>query len=267
VPGPTPQWGLTGGPQRPDREQGVGGASLAPGGPLDAPGLASGAQLARAVRAWTGRPVIPSAVGSHAGAPARADWRMTLRQAARRGAEVVWPFRRPRRRRPIPLVVLWDVSGSMGEYIPLYLPWLAGLARARRQVRVVAFGPTVVDITPLLRDGGPRLKAALRHLSVFGGGTAIGRAVASLLEQGMVRAADAVVIISDGWEGESSERLASALARLRGRARRILWLNPLRATPGYRPVQRGMVVAHRYVDRVAAGANLSDLARLGDEET
>jgi uncharacterized protein with von Willebrand factor type A (vWA) domain len=230
------------------------------------PSMVLAAALRQAVEAWRGRERRVGRRGVRRGPRVEPDWATVRRQAARRGGLVLVAAHRARRRRPVPVVVLWDVSGSMGEYVPLYLPWLRELARRRAHLRVLAFGPAVEDVTALLRRDLGEVADTLRRMSVFGGGTAIGRAVEVMLEADAVRASSLVIIISDGWEGESPERLARALARLRGRARRLMWLNPLRATPGYRPLQRGMMVAARYMDRVAAGASLAELARLGEAE-
>jgi uncharacterized protein with von Willebrand factor type A (vWA) domain len=145
----------------------------------------------------------------------------------------------------------------------LYLPWLAALANRRRDCRVFAFGAEWMEVTARLRRRQAR--EALRDVGVFGGGTAIGRAVEALLEVAPLSGA-LVVIISDGWEGEPVERLRGGLAQVRDRARRMVWVNPLMATPGYEPVQRGIRTALRYVDRMVAGNTYQAIAELGLEE-
>jgi uncharacterized protein len=71
-----------------------------------------------------------------------------------------------------------------------------------------------------------------------------------------------VVIFSDGLERGDPERLAEALRRIRGRARRIIWLNPLLSDPRYQPIARGMAAALPFVDRLAPAHDLESLERL-----
>ena len=250
----------------PDRRQGVGGASLAAGGTLAAPGTPAwpdGLQLA--VASWTARPTVPALHQHRAGRRREVDLAATL-SAARRTAGQVWQVRRRagRRRRP-GLVVLWDVSGSMADQIRYYGLWLAGVVRERPDVAVYAFGADWADVTPLLADTRD-VWGALRQFEEWGGGTAIGQAVAGVVAASVLRPSTRVVVISDGWEAAPPDQLAWALARLKNRCARLVWLNPLMATPGYEPIQRGIRVALRYVDRMTAGATYQDLARVGQAE-
>jgi hypothetical protein len=52
------------------------------------------------------------------------------------------------------------------------------------------------------------------------------------------------------------------MARLHRVAHRIIWVNPLRASPGYAPEARGMAAALPFVDRFVAGHSLAALADL-----
>ena len=56
--------------------------------------------------------------------------------------------------------------------------------------------------------------------------------------------------------------LAGALAALRRRAGRVVWLNPLLGSPGYEPLTRGMQAALPHVDVFAPVHNLESLERL-----
>ena len=48
-----------------------------------------------------------------------------------------------------------------------------------------------------------------------------------------------VVILSDGWDRGDPEVLAEQMARLHRVAHRVVWVNPLKATPGLRAAGRG----------------------------
>jgi uncharacterized protein with von Willebrand factor type A (vWA) domain len=78
-----------------------------------------------------------------------------------------------------------------------------------------------------------------------------------------------VVVVSDGWDRGDPAQLAAEMARLQRTAHRVVWLNPLRARPGYEPLARGMAAALPYVDHFLAGhsvRSLEALATLLEEE-
>ena len=74
-----------------------------------------------------------------------------------------------------------------------------------------------------------------------------------------------VVILSDGWDRGEPEELVEQMARLHRVAYRIVWVNPLKASPGYEPLARGMAAALPFVDEFVEGHSLDsleDLARI-----
>jgi len=74
-----------------------------------------------------------------------------------------------------------------------------------------------------------------------------------------VHARTAVIIASDGYDTGEPGVLGRELRALAGRARRILWINPLRAVPGYTPAARGMREALPHLDVFAPGHDLASL--------
>jgi uncharacterized protein with von Willebrand factor type A (vWA) domain len=52
------------------------------------------------------------------------------------------------------------------------------------------------------------------------------------------------------------------MARLARLAHRIVWVNPLEASPGYEPATRGMLAALPHVNLHVPGHNLASLASL-----
>ena len=71
-----------------------------------------------------------------------------------------------------------------------------------------------------------------------------------------------VVILSDGWDRGDPEALAEQMARLHRVAYRVVWVNPLKAAPGYAPLARGMAAALPYVDAFVEGHSLAALEHL-----
>ena len=79
--------------------------------------------------------------------------------------------------------------------------------------------------------------------------------------RGLARGAD-VVVLSDGWDRGDPDELAEQMQRLARVAHRLIWVNPLKVSPGYAPLARGMAAALPYVDEFVEGHSLDALERL-----
>ena len=73
------------------------------------------------------------------------------------------------------------------------------------------------------------------------------------------------MILSDGYDTGSPERLAEELARLKKRAPKLIWLNPLLGWKNYEPVSRAMAAARPFIDCFAAANTLESLASIETE--
>jgi uncharacterized protein with von Willebrand factor type A (vWA) domain len=121
------------------------------------------------------------------------------------------------------------------------------------------------------RDPDRSLARAAAAVEDWSGGTRIGSALAQLnREHGRRLGRGAVVVVlSDGWDRGDPEQLAAEMARLRRSSHTLVWLNPLKASPDYEPLTRGMVAALPYVDHLLAGnsiRSLEELAKLLEKE-
>ena len=192
-------------------------------------------------------------------------WSKTIRGWTHRG-QTGWPLEwRPVWRQPGRVVILWDVSGSMEPYIPLYLPWVYQWASVRG-AGIFAFGTRINDFTdqmslPFFQVAGILAK----RLDVFGTGTSIGENLLLFLTDWGDRwlsSSTTVIVVSDGWDVGSPEILGQAMVRLRQRIRRLFWIHPLMATPGFEPKTRALKVALRYVDAMFPGEDAMALMRL-----
>jgi uncharacterized protein with von Willebrand factor type A (vWA) domain len=200
----------------------------------------------------------------------RLDFRRTLRRNLSRGAEPVDLVMRERPDRPVNLVVLVDVSGSMERYARVFLSFVRGLLGGPLRVDAYLFHTRLVRVTEAFKDSDPmRAMARLSLLAEgFGGGTRIAACLEAFNDAYAKRALDSrsvVMILSDGYDTDPPERLAPALARLKTRARRLVWLNPLLGWRDYAPVARGMAAALPHVDLFASAHSLDSLAALEPE--
>ena len=73
-----------------------------------------------------------------------------------------------------------------------------------------------------------------------------------------------VVVLSDGWDRGDPVVLGEEMARLRRVAHRIVWVNPLKASPGYAPLARGMAAALPHVDVFVEGHSVASLESLAE---
>lgn len=196
------------------------------------------------------------------------DLRATLRASLRYGGEPIDRRWRRRVEQARPLVFVLDVSGSMEPYARMLLQYVQAAVAARPRVEAFVFGTRLTRVTRELRGRDPdrALERAARAVADWSGGTRIGAALAALnREHGRRLGRGAVVVIlSDGWDRGDPELLAAEMARLRRSAWAIVWLNPLKAQPGYEPLVRGMRAALPYVDHFLAGNSIRSLEELAD---
>ena len=200
----------------------------------------------------------------------RLDLRRTVRRNLGRGGEPVDLVRRRRRDRPVRIVVLLDVSGSMEPYSRFFLQFVKGLAGAWAESDAFLFHTRLVRITETMRDHDPvRAMSRLALLAQgFGGGTRIAGSLAEFNDR-YARAAlnrrSVMIILSDGYDTGDASAMAHEMQRLRRRVRRIVWLNPLLGWRGYEPVARAMAAALPFVDCFAPAHTLEALAAIEGE--
>lgn len=200
----------------------------------------------------------------------RPDLRRTVRAALRSGGEPVRRHHTEPDVRPRRLVLLVDVSGSMEPYARSLVRFVHAAVVGRGRVEVFALGTRLTRITRELasRDPDAALARAAVAVSDWSGGTRLGDGLRRFNDEWGVRgtARGAIVVIcSDGWDRGDPEVLAEQMARLHRVAHRVIWVNPLKASPGYQPLARGMAAALPHVDRFVEGHSLGSLERLAEE--
>jgi len=195
------------------------------------------------------------------------DIRRTLRRSLRTQGEPFERSFRERRSRARPLVLILDISGSMAPYSRALLQFGYAAMAAGRRVEVFCFGTRLTRVTRTLRAKDP--DRAMREIGKlvedWEGGTRIGESLKALLDGWSQRAAlrgAVVVLCSDGLERGDPALLRAQMARLRRLAHRVVWANPLKGSPRYEPLARGMAAALPSVDVFLSGHNLESLETL-----
>lgn len=211
-----------------------------------------------------GRPTRP-ALRMRPARRGRLDARRTLRALLANGGEPVRLRRHRRATRPRGVVLLVDVSGSMGPYADALLRFAHVLTRRAPAVTesfTLGTRMTRVSRQLRLRDPEAALAAAARAVPDYAGGTRLGEGLRAFTDRwgqrGTARRA-VVVVFSDGWERGDPALLAEQVARLSRLAHAVLWVNPHAGGADYRPVQSGIAAVLPHVDRLVAGHSLAAL--------
>lgn len=197
----------------------------------------------------------------------RPDLQATVRASLRAGGEPIerrWRDPGERLRR---LVVLLDISGSMEPYARAMLRFVHAAVSGRQRVEAFAIGTRLTRMTKELnsRDPDTALAAASQRVHDWSGGTRLGDCLRTFNDQwgvrGMARGA-IVVILSDGWDRGNPDLLAEQMQRLHRVSYQTVWVNPLKVTPGYAPLARGMAAALPFVDAFVEGHSLAAMQEL-----
>lgn len=195
----------------------------------------------------------------------RVNLRRSIRASLRTGGELVELSFKQQKPKKTRLVVICDVSGSMDLYSRLLLQFVHALQNSLARVETFVFSTSLERITAHLKNKGyERAIESLSQTRGWSGGTLIGPSLAAFVSgwPSLVDRRTIVIILSDGWDTGEPEHLAASLASLKRRAGRLIWLNPLLASPDYRPLTRGMQAALPHLDLFAPLHNLQSLRAL-----
>jgi uncharacterized protein len=197
----------------------------------------------------------------------RHDQRRTLRGAMRTGGEPIRHRFRRARSRPRRVVLLCDISGSMSAYSRVLLRFMHAGVISGPPLEAFVLGTRLTRVTRELTTKNPdrALVEASGAVRDWSGGTRLGDTIKEFVDRwgqrGMARGS-VVVILSDGWDRGDVDVLAEQMLRLSRLAYKVIWVNPLKAAPGYQPLARGMAAALPYVDEFLSGHNFESLEEL-----
>ena len=196
----------------------------------------------------------------------RVDFRASLRRALRPEGLTELRKREPRKRPP-PLVILCDISGSMARYTRMFLHFMHAITNDRDRVYCFTFGTRLSNVTRSLRnkDVDVALQKASAQVEDWSGGTRIGQTLHEfnnkwsrrVLGQGAV-----VLLITDGLDREGASGLEEEMERLHKSCARLIWLNPLLRYGAYEPKSQGNRAMLPHVDEFRPVHNLESLAGL-----
>ncbi len=195
------------------------------------------------------------------------DLRRTMRASLRTGGDIVEMRRLGRIDKPVPIVALLDISGSMSEYTRLFLHFLHAITDARKRVTVFAFGTRLTNLTRSLRARDPdeALAACSSAVEDWSGGTRIATSLHTfnkLWSRRVLGQGATVLLISDGLERDVDQRLSFEMDRLYRSCRRLVWLNPLLRYGGFEAKAQGIKMMLPHVDEFRPVHNLRSIQGL-----
>ena len=228
--------------------------------------LAEAQRLMQALR-FAGPPRKSLRLTSAKRAGTRHDLRRTVRASISHGGEPMqlhWRKPSDRLRR---IVVLLDISGSMEPYARALLRFIHAAVAGCQRVEAFAFSTRLTRLTKELRSRDPdkAIKRAAEQVPDWSGGTRLGESLRKFNDtwgvRGMARGA-MVIVLSDGWDRGNPELLGEQMQRLQRVSHKLIWVNPLKVTPGYAPLAKGMAAALPFIDEFVEGHSLDAMERL-----
>jgi uncharacterized protein with von Willebrand factor type A (vWA) domain len=197
----------------------------------------------------------------------RLDFRRSIRQSIKYGGEIMELKMKELKSKPLQLILVCDVSGSMDIYCQFFLQFMHGLQNHYPHCETFGFSTRLSHITSLLKRRA--FEQTLRLLSGkvldWAGGTDIGTALNQLRQ----RYSDLFhpnrslfLIFSDGWDRGDTVILDAEMKSLKRRVKRLIWLNPLLGNQNYQPLCKGMSTALPYLDHFLPCHNFSSLRKL-----
>jgi uncharacterized protein with von Willebrand factor type A (vWA) domain len=195
------------------------------------------------------------------------DLRRTMRLNLKYGGDPIELARKRRRIAKSKLVLICDVSGSMDVYSRFLLQFIYAVQHTFANVESFVFSTQLTRVTEYFEreDIYDALRTIAREVLDWSGGTRIGQSLKSfndLYARSMVDKRTVVLVLSDGWDTGEASVLDEQMEELSRRAARVIWLNPLKASPGYQPICKGMSTALPYIDVFASAHNLASLLEL-----
>jgi len=197
------------------------------------------------------------------------DLRRTLRGSVRAGRGWIPLARRRSRERPLEVVILCDISGSMERYARMLLHFAHALTASRAGVHTFLFSTRLTNVTHELRDRDVdrALAAAGAAAPDWSGGTRIGAGLEAfnrLWSRRVLGRGAIVLLVTDGLDREGAEGIGKEAALLRRSCKRLVWLNPLLRYEGFEPKAEGIRALLGHVDDFRPMHDLESLAQLAD---
>ena len=179
-------------------------------------------------------------------------------------------YKKSKPKKPMRIVSILDISGSMKVYSQIFLTFVKGLVGVDQSADVYLFHTRLMRVTEYLKENDTL--NAVNRISLltegFSGGTKIGKSLKefnNIYSKKNVNGRTVVIIISDGYDTGNPKIVSQELEKLKKRNCKIIWLNPLLGWENYEPVASSMKEASPYLDLFAPCSTIEDLENLEKE--
>ena len=179
-------------------------------------------------------------------------------------------YKKSKPKKPMRIVSILDISGSMKVYSQIFLTFVKGLVGVDQSADVYLFHTRLMRVTEYLKENDTL--NAVNRISLltegFSGGTKIGESLKefnNIYSKNNVNGRTVVIIISDGYDTGNPKIVSQELEKLKKRNCKIIWLNPLLGWENYDPVASSMKEASPYLDLFAPCSTIEDLENLEKE--
>ncbi len=191
----------------------------------------------------------------------------TIRKSIQNGGNFFQLVRKNKKVEKFRIVALLDVSGSMDKYSFYLLKFLCILKDHFDNVETFIFSTKMMRITDFLKSKNIKqsLFALGQNADHWSSGTEIGKCLEQFNNKFAKKCLNGkvlTIILSDGLDTGKPEFLHEQLVKIKRRTRKLVWLNPLKAMPGYAPIQKGMKAALPNIDEFRNANNLESLLEL-----
>jgi len=197
------------------------------------------------------------------------DLATTARKMTRTDGDPLVIGRKQKKRRPLRVLALLDVSHSMAYYSPMLARFVRGLVHHFENSEAFCFHIELNQITDLLKE--PDREVMRQRMEAFQnlwfGGTNIAASLSHFNERYLRDLAcrnTVVLLFSDGCDTSGEAEIVPPIAELRRTVRRLYWINPMQAR-----LQRGglvssspLMAAKSYIDGQISGDSLRSLETL-----
>lgn len=164
----------------------------------------------------------------------RIDLRSTARRLPATDGDPLWIGRKTRKKCPLHVVTLLDVSHSMSYYSPMLARFTRGLVHNFDDSEAFCFHIELNRITELLRETDMEIMRekmeAIQNL--WYGGTNIAASLQNFHDNYLSDYADqnsVILLMSDGCDTCQAEEILAPLGDIRRRVRKLYWINPIQA--------------------------------------
>ena len=197
----------------------------------------------------------------------RYDLRRSMRLVLRNNGEFIELARKRRLRRPPPLVLICDISGSMSRYSRAFIMFAHLVSSRRRDVYTFVFGTRLTNITRRLadKDIDKALAAVSEDVKDWDGGTRIAECLERFnvdWNRRVLAQSAVVVLLSDGLERDSKADLDFQMQRLHRSCRQLVWMNPMLRYSEFEPKAMGIKTMLPHVDLFLPAHNIESLLGL-----